>query len=123
MLALYSYLTATLHTHVRVRDERGLSQSTENVILLVGAVTVAAAVILGYKGAAGSLRILALGLPFMPIGVEEYDLVIPKRFFATDAVQALLEVICSPAFAQTVEGMGGYGTQKTGQIIWEYAGK
>ena len=51
MLALYSYLTATLHTHVRVRvrDQRGLSQSTENVILLVGAVTVAAAVILAVK--------------------------------------------------------------------------
>lgn len=33
----------------RSRDERGLSQSTENVILLVGAVTVAAAVILAVK--------------------------------------------------------------------------
>lgn len=30
---------------VRRRDERGLSQSTENVILLVGAVTIAVVVI------------------------------------------------------------------------------
>ena len=36
MLALYRYLTATLHTRVRVRDQRGLSQSTENAILLAG---------------------------------------------------------------------------------------
>ena len=40
-----------------------------------------------------------------------------------DVIQALLEVIRSPAFAQTVEGMGGYGTHKTGQIVWEYPGK
>ena len=86
---------------------------------------VAAAVLSGRVDAGLAVRAAAnaLGLPFMPIGVEEYDLVIPKRFFATDAVQALLEVIRSPAFAQTVEGMGGYGTHKTGQIIWEYPGK
>lgn len=86
---------------------------------------VAAAVLSGRVDAGLAVRAAAnaLGLPFMPIGVEEYDLVIPKRFFATDAVQALLEVIRSEAFAHTVEGMGGYGTQKTGQIIWEYPGK
>lgn len=86
---------------------------------------VAAAVLSGRVDAGLAVRAAAnaLGLPFTSIGVEEYDLVIPKRFFATDAVQALLEVIRSEAFAQTVEGMGGYGTQKTGQIIWEYPGK
>ena len=47
MLALYSYLTATLHTRVRVRvrDQRGLSQSTENAILLAGAVGIAVLII------------------------------------------------------------------------------
>ena len=45
MLALYSYLTATHHTRVRVRDERGLSQSTENAILLAGAVGIAVLII------------------------------------------------------------------------------
>lgn len=46
MLALYSYLTATLHTHAtRVRDQRGLSQSTENAILLAGAVGIAVLII------------------------------------------------------------------------------
>lgn len=85
---------------------------------------VAAAVLSGRVDAGLAVRAAANALlPFMPIGVEEYDLVIPRRFFETDAVQALLEVIRSEAFRQTVEGMGGYGTQKTGQIIWEYAGK
>ena len=48
MLALYSYLTATLHTlqqPQRVRDQRGLSQSTENAVLLAGAVIIAGVVI------------------------------------------------------------------------------
>lgn len=45
MLALYSYLAATLHARVRVRDERGLSQSTENAILLAGAVGIAVLII------------------------------------------------------------------------------
>lgn len=49
MLALYSYLTATLHTlqhpQCRVRDQRGLSQSTENAILLAGAVGIAVLII------------------------------------------------------------------------------
>ena len=86
---------------------------------------VAAAVLSGRVDAGLAVRAAAnaLGLPFMPIGVEEYDLVIPRRFFDTDAVQALLDVIRGEAFRRTVEGMGGYGTKKTGQIIWEYAGK
>ena len=49
MLALYSYLTATLHTlqhpQNRTMDERGLSQSTENAILLAGAVGIAVLII------------------------------------------------------------------------------
>ena len=49
MLALYCYLTATLHTHQhpqnRTMDERGLSQSTENAILLAGAVGIAVLII------------------------------------------------------------------------------
>ena len=49
MLALYSFLTATLHTlHQqprRGRDQRGLSQSTENAILLAGAVGIAVLII------------------------------------------------------------------------------
>ena len=51
MLALYCHLTATLHTHqARVRDERGLSQSTENAILLAGAVGIAVLIISAITG-------------------------------------------------------------------------
>ncbi len=42
---LFHLIIGTLLAPPRRRDERGLSQSTENVILLVGAVTIAVLVI------------------------------------------------------------------------------
>ena len=63
MLALYSHLTATLHTlqhpQDRVQDQRGLSQSTENAILLAGAVAIAALVIVAVQSfVTGQLKLL-----------------------------------------------------------------
>ncbi len=86
---------------------------------------VAAAVLSGRADAGLAVRSAAnaLGLPFVPVGVEEYDLVIPRRFFETPAMRALLDVIRSADFKQEVTALGGYGTEKTGQIIWEYAGR
>lgn len=86
---------------------------------------VAAAVLSGRADAGLAVRSAAnaLGLPFVPVGVEEYDLVIPRRFYQTPAMQALLDVIRSADFKQAVTALGGYGTEKTGQIIWEYAGR
>ena len=65
----------------------------------------------------------ALGLDFIPIGVEEYDLVIPQRFFEDSRMQALLATIRSRVFLDQVAAMGGYGTEKTGQVVWEYEGR
>lgn len=86
---------------------------------------VAAAVLSGRADAGLAVRSAAnaLGLPFVPVGVEEYDLVIPRRFYEMPAMQALLDVIRSADFKQAVTALGGYGTEKTGQIIWEYAGR
>lgn len=86
---------------------------------------VAAAVLSGRADAGLAVRAAAnaLGLPFAPVGVEEYDLVIPRRFFDTPAMRALLSVIRGGEFRDIVTGMGGYGTEKTGQVIWEYPGR
>jgi putative molybdopterin biosynthesis protein len=59
----------------------------------------------------------ALDLDFIPVVTEQYDLVVPLEFFETEAVQILLEIINSPAFKQRVEALGGYATQRTGEII------
>ena len=59
----------------------------------------------------------ALGLDFIPMVTEQYDLVIPLEYFETEAVQILLEIINRPAFKQQVAALGGYNTQNTGEII------
>lgn len=68
---------------------------------------------LGVKSAA-----VALGLDFIPVGVEEYDLAIPLRFWDDERIQELLEVIRSPEFRATAENMGGYGLKRTGEVVW-----
>ena len=57
------------------------------------------------------------------MGVEEYDLVIPLRYADDARIKALFDVIRSEAFRQQVRSMGGYGTDRTGEILWEYDGK
>ena len=57
------------------------------------------------------------------MGVAEYDLVIPCRYAQDERILALLDVIRSEEFRNTVAAMGGYGTVRTGEIIWEYDGK
>lgn len=60
----------------------------------------------------------ALGLDFIPVVTERYDLVIPQMFFETENIKILLEAIRSPAFKKQVEALGGYSTRQTGEIIY-----
>ena len=84
----------------------------------------AAAVLSGRADAGLGVRAAAnaLGLEFMPVGVEEYDLVIPVRYARDERIIALFEVIRSEDFKSAVQAMGGYGTAQTGEILWEYDG-
>ncbi len=59
----------------------------------------------------------ALDLDFIPVVTEEYDLIIPDRFFNTDKVQVLMQTIRTESFRNRVNSLGGYGTEKTGEII------
>lgn len=59
----------------------------------------------------------ALGLDFIPLFDERYDLVIPSEHYESDLLQPLLGVIRDPAFAHSVEALGGYGTQQMGQVL------
>ncbi len=60
---------------------------------------------------------IALGLDFIPIITEEYDLVIPERFYHTEKIQVLLETIKTDRFKKRVQVLGGYGTEKTGEVL------
>jgi putative molybdopterin biosynthesis protein len=59
----------------------------------------------------------ALDLDFFPVVTEQYDLVIPALHFESENIQLLLETINTSEFKDRVAALGGYNTQKTGEII------
>lgn len=58
----------------------------------------------------------ALELDFIPLAKERYDLAIPLVLYGNDHIQKLLTVIRSGEFKQAVASLGGYHTEKTGDI-------
>ena len=65
----------------------------------------------------------ALGLDFVPVTVEQYDLVIPEKFWNDRKMKTLLEVISSDEFKESVGALGGYGFEKTGEVLWVWDGE
>jgi putative molybdopterin biosynthesis protein len=63
----------------------------------------------------------ALGLDFMPLQEERYDLVIPFEFLDTPPVQALVEVAVSAPFQDELEALGGYDGSQAGTVVAELA--
>jgi putative molybdopterin biosynthesis protein len=61
----------------------------------------------------------ALGLDFIPLLPERYDLVVPESTFQDQRFQTLLAVIRSPAFKDGALALGGYDLQDCGKILWE----
>lgn len=61
----------------------------------------------------------ALHLDFVPLFNEQYDLIIPRRFYHGELLAPLLAVVRSPEFAATVDALGGYDTAGIGQVIAE----
>jgi putative molybdopterin biosynthesis protein len=59
----------------------------------------------------------ALGLDFIPIAVEEYDLVIPEEYVSDEKIVRMLEVLGSSSFKARVSALGGYGVQRSGEEI------
>lgn len=56
------------------------------------------------------------GLDFLPICIEQYDLLIPDSAWDTPMVQRLLEILQSGAFRARLEALGGYELDKPGQV-------
>ncbi len=56
----------------------------------------------------------ALGLDFIPLTEEPYDLVIPEEFLEDWRMKALLSVIRSKTFRETVQTLGGYDPSESG---------
>jgi putative molybdopterin biosynthesis protein len=61
----------------------------------------------------------ALGLDFIPLTPERYDLVVPEATFTDPRFQALLEVIRSQQYQDAAAALGGYDLKDCGKIVWE----
>ncbi|MFV0422454.1 molybdopterin biosynthesis protein [Oleidesulfovibrio sp.] len=59
----------------------------------------------------------ALGLDFVPLARERYDLLIPEQFMEDPRIMAVLQLLSSPAFLARIEALGGYETTLTGQVM------
>ncbi len=61
----------------------------------------------------------ALGLDFISLTPERYDLVVPLATFRDRRFEELLAVINSPEFHTAAEALGGYDLKDCGKIVWE----
>ena len=84
---------------------------------------VAAAVAHGQADAGPGIMAVAraLGLDFLPLQEERYDLVIPLEFLNAPAVQAMLDVVVSRPFQEELAALGGYDSSKAGTVVAELA--
>ncbi len=63
---------------------------------------------------------MALGLEFVPVAEERYDLIVDKNSMLLPQVQALIEIIRKDEeFRQIVQSLGGYDTKEMGNVIYE----
>jgi putative molybdopterin biosynthesis protein len=84
---------------------------------------VAAAVVSGAAdtGLAVLSAARALGLDFILVAKERYDLAIPEEFFDTPLLRAVLAIIGEDrAFREQIVSLGGYDVSEMGKIIGVY---
>jgi len=63
----------------------------------------------------------ALGLDFIPVATESYELVIPDACVDLPQVRLLLDIIASSEFKARVDALGGYHIENTGMTTWTSA--
>ena len=56
-------------------------------------------------------------LDFIPICIEEYDLIIPDHAWDTPQVQQMLQTLKSDEFREKILALGGYTVDAPGEII------
>ena len=59
----------------------------------------------------------ALGLGFVPLFQERYDLVIPRQHYEDPFLRPLLDLLEDPAFRKAVAALPGYSLEPMGRII------
>jgi putative molybdopterin biosynthesis protein len=59
----------------------------------------------------------ALGLEFVPVARERYDLLVLESFSRTRGYEALLAVLRDPGYRSEIEALGGYDLSESGKLI------
>jgi len=60
----------------------------------------------------------ALGLDFIPVESERYDLCIAEDLVEPSVLEALYQAIADPEFVSATQSYGGYNLDLSGQVIW-----
>ncbi len=58
----------------------------------------------------------AMGMGFVELGTEQYDLVIPGEFYGSDLLEPLLDLIRTKDFRRQIDALGGYDTRRIGEV-------
>jgi excisionase family DNA binding protein len=66
--------------------------------------------------AVGALARL-LGLCFVPLAEESFDMVLARKTFFSRTIQSLLDILQGEAFQESVRTLGGYDFARTGRIM------
>ena len=84
-----------------------------------GHLAVASAVASGQVDAGVAVQSAAstMGLEFVPLEEERYDLVIPDHFLNQPEVQVLLDLLDRPSLQRRVEALGGYDVSTMGHSV------
>jgi putative molybdopterin biosynthesis protein len=64
----------------------------------------------------------ALGLDFIAVAEERYDLVIPEASWEDPKIRLVLQIIESASFRSRVEEMGGYDVRQSGLVMGVWNG-
>ncbi|GFO53848.1 molybdopterin biosynthesis protein [Geomonas sp. Red276] len=61
----------------------------------------------------------ALGLDFVPLEKERYDLVIPLKYYESDLLRPLLDLLHDQSLREAIDALDGYDTTHMGEIVAE----
>lgn len=59
-----------------------------------------------------------LGLDFIPLKEERFDLLVPREYFFAEEVTSLMDIIKSERFSKEAAMFGGYDTRDSGKVIY-----
>ncbi|MEW6666286.1 MAG: substrate-binding domain-containing protein [Thermodesulfobacteriota bacterium] len=59
-----------------------------------------------------------LGLPFVPVARESFDMILDQRTFFHKGIQAFIETLNSRGFRKRVERIGAYDFSESGKILY-----